>query len=1524
MAQRSSQHKKRAVVFPLLLSVTFFLCALYLFRDQLYIASARFALHQFTKDENISINHPEINVVDHQIMFDKLEIKTSSGELLVPSAQFDWKIAWKEKRIHCALHLKNSQLKVYSNQSKALGAPFLSLKESEYFTFELIVENGQIALCNHVKEDVLSLKLEMLPAAIDMQKMQRTTLAFPGEEKPFFTFDFETLSRCIDCKLELNNQQVNLLKCFLPNDHHLTSLEGDINLQFFGCVPAGQLPLIANASFSFENFVLPSAQGTFTAAKGEGSLNCEHEIDNFRDLFDQANYTIDIQDASWSDGDFSCEKSNLLIKHTVDLGLLCSLRSIAQNELLYIQSEGKWSDNELHLNGNIELPAKHAKIDYQTVLNLGSKQISGEFDGLDKDFLDLFIKDPLLSIKQGRSKGAFEYDLASSSIELKQLIVENLHINAKDQSWETKIANAAIDAKFNKEQKWELSCGSLQFYNARCDLLTPWQKITANDLSGNALFSEGSWKNADLNGVLKEHAFALKFADCKERFSIDLSVPGEEQMLSQVQASWQNEQLSGDLLCSGLSATFSIDFEKKTFSSADLKITELSLEELHPFWKTVLPVNECKGLGTLNLHLQRDFITVNCALKDLSMSHPEFNLIAEKVKIDQGPLVYYFATNTLSGNARMENANIDFHRHDLHFDKASLAWNKRLEDTKHQLNFHSSQLSLAGEFTAFKRNQNWEINFQNQPFNLDLSQIPFLREHFSAQVYIPENQLQVSARLPFESDQMNWQLSGEIEQGNLNAASIEEIAGKFVISSKEKLLELKNIQGQWTHDQHIAKVNIPKLFFNWKEGRGEGRARCDYQGREVASVHVDIGQHDDQFILICKGHENHILEQPLEKMVVHLNSSCEPSKADLVATINPHPFLDSLIKINSLADHYRVCCSYRADSAIIDLAISDSKREALNVRAKKSNDIWSIVSNSALKLNADFNPLKQDLRIQKLNLCTKDFAIELEGNLNLIDKKFNTALSCDIASPSHLISSLFALDPHLIDQSLGLEITCQGSLAEINGHFLCKERAINSLGWKLKQQSPAMWSYTKGQGIKFDESSFEITDEDSNALLCQWMIENCDFAKNCFNINAPYLFVSSAFLYQLMQRSMLPHDLKELCGQDLEGTLIFSREKNDWQVSGTLRDGLYTLQNKPFYLEKICWSITDQARSVEALLELEHQKLGISLTQSEEGYLEGNLYDPSSLDALAFHLQKEDGNWQSRQIEGEIAGIKAHFSLEDDLLNGRARIDLKRLITYLPASIAKQLKPFELGKGFYLEGNLDLCQPLHFEGRLFAKNFECCQLRLDQFNSELIISPNTVQLRNVRLEDRAGNLLIKQIEIKRNQEQWDLSIPLIRLQDFKPGLFTLASGKKLVDKPVVIRNMSIYDLNGIATDLKSIHGKGNLLFTTEQQNDQSLFDIPLELLKNIGVDWQLLTPIHGELDFEVSDGKLFFTALKESYSQGKRSYFYLKEPVMSSYLDLNGGLHIDLAMKQKVWLKLTQPFTLSIRGNLAKPQYSLQ
>jgi hypothetical protein len=140
----------------------------------------------------------------------------------------------------------------------------------------------------------------------------------------------------------------------------------------------------------------------------------------------------------------------------------------------------------------------------------------------------------------------------------------------------------------------------------------------------------------------------------------------------------------------------------------------------------------------------------------------------------------------------------------------------------------------------------------------------------------------------------------------------------------------------------------------------------------------------------------------------------------------------------------------------------------------------------------------------------------------------------------------------------------------------------------------------------------------------------------------------------------------------------------------------------------------------------------------------------------------------------------------------------------------------------------------------------------------------------------------------------------------------------------LIKNISLYQVKGFLQDINSFEATGALNFVKSIKKEFSFWDIPLNLMKDFGLDTGLLSPVVGEAEFILSQGRLYFTLLKNMYSEGERSQFDLASPSAESYLGLDGSWHVDLKMKQNVLLKVTEDLILSIRGTVEKPKYSFK
>jgi hypothetical protein len=304
-------------------------------------------------------------------------------------------------------------------------------------------------------------------------------------------------------------------------------------------------------------------------------------------------------------------------------------------------------------------------------------------------------------------------------------------------------------------------------------------------------------------------------------------------------------------------------------------------------------------------------------------------------------------------------------------------------------------------------------------------------------------------------------------------------------------------------------------------------------------------------------------------------------------------------------------------------------------------------------------------------------------------------------------------------------------------------------------------------------------------------------------------------------------------------------------------------------------------------------------------------------------------------IEGGVGGLdfSFHHNPKDSFLDkmalaGQVKINAYRLAKFLPERAKKAVESFEIGKGYELSGNLIISktnfEDTHFSGYLKGKHFHLLGSLMETLLSEIRIEPKGIELRHFNLSDVSGIFSMETIQISQEeQDRWELHVPELSISDFRPSLLKKIGEYPTRIKPLTIRSLHCYNIRGTLGNAKSFTGKGDLNFINTFKRDYHILDIPFEILGRLGLDMGLLVPVRGDLEFVMVDGRIYLTNLKGSYSEGKRSQFFLS-PIEHSYLDFEGNMNINIKMKQYVLLKVTEPFTLYIGGTFENPKYSLR
>jgi hypothetical protein len=462
----------------------------------------------------------------------------------------------------------------------------------------------------------------------------------------------------------------------------------------------------------------------------------------------------------------------------------------------------------------------------------------------------------------------------------------------------------------------------------------------------------------------------------------------------------------------------------------------------------------------------------------------------------------------------------------------------------------------------------------------------------------------------------------------------------------------------------------------------------------------------------------------------------------------------------------------------------------------------------------------------------------------------------------------------------------------------------------LAAPKPAHFSFSREKGFYIEEQKLSFG-------------ENGDFVLE----GVSYDFLTKKGNVHAMHFSLTPPLLSSLFGKDvydasLTGSASLQFLKDSFGAEGILSDLEYPLGQERLSVKAITFSLDQKVCNLRAQTTVREIPLFVTLgiALSSEKALLIKVQESEDSEGLKGLFRGDDLSLES--IQGSVSGLDVNLTKKAPLhFSGSILVDAARCRKLLP-----WLDQYRVGEKYEFLGDVSFSQEKEraflFQGRVKADDFELMGYRLDHLEAKAEIAPERIKITEMRLSDVCGELTIPQIKLIK-AGSWVFEIPLLQVQNFQPSKLSEIEGEKKSVKPFIISHLSLTNLQGDVEDPATFTGIGSFHFTNREKKDSHFFDFPMEIIKRLGLDVALFTPLSGEIDCQLKGDRIYFTALKESYSEGGRSQFYIFPEENPSYLTLKGGLHIDLKMKQHVLLKLTEPLTLKIRGTVEKPKCSL-
>jgi len=669
---------------------------------------------------------------------------------------------------------------------------------------------------------------------------------------------------------------------------------------------------------------------------------------------------------------------------------------------------------------------------------------------------------------------------------------------------------------------------------------------------------------------------------------------------------------------------------------------------------------------------------------------------------------------------------------------------------------------------------------------------------------------------------------------------------------------------------------------------------------------------------------------------------------------------------------------YRIDGKGIE--VDQLKADKVYVSGSKINTRWVIDKFQWDEKigSGELTPEGEGWRIDRFRFKNKDIvSLNLDGHIAPYKKRLDARVSemqIDLAQMSGTPEiELFKSenDPHG-------KLTGHGNLNIEwgQGHHPWKLEAILDVGlsqWDVKgirfeDACNTSCHFVSDQGMTMRKLQTKVLDHESGAVLAQVDMEKIryDFSSGevlfdelSFEAPAHQLPRFSEQLERSFPKFVTPGMAETICNCKLEGVfkgvMQYEMTPPYTAVRLELEDGVYNFLNTPHKISRFVMDYDPFEFTVVSGYQLAGKDVWLYARSSSPSLAHGELvltdqspqqiYQQNSKEALYLDWENDpDSGISFTRIEGRYQGLQVQLerdptqppSKEALFLVGSVGIHGQHAKGFFPQQMAEKFITWKVGEGYQLQGKWRFLKnhsesygdKLHFVGMLKGSDFHIKGYQFDSLQAHLEYTPTAIRINDLVVNDPCGKLSSDRIDIlKTDLGTWAFAMPLMTVHQFRPCLLQEEGmPRPNVRKPMVVQELILERTQGNLSDSRTMIGRGSLYFTNRSKKllQNTIFQIPSDILSRIGLDPAVLTPVSGTVQYEVHDGKVYLTRFKDMYSDAKLSKFYLASSYPST-VDFDGGLNVQVRMKQyNLIFKLAELFTFNIQGNLIKPVYSVQ
>lgn len=662
------------------------------------------------------------------------------------------------------------------------------------------------------------------------------------------------------------------------------------------------------------------------------------------------------------------------------------------------------------------------------------------------------------------------------------------------------------------------------------------------------------------------------------------------------------------------------------------------------------------------------------------------------------------------------------------------------------------------------------------------------------------------------------------------------------------------------------------------------------------------------------------------------------------------------------------------------IKIDDYNMNALELVGNKRGDLWSVeqlqIDNMALSFDVHKDPNLWNINFLGARIGSS-ILIGMEGIYLPDEDRLKAKINlCEVdLSALHEWPSLAEyVDPELIKGNLRMNgtvnIAFDKSLPDMGHVEIHTTGSLTNAQFEthIFDDIPNLTlEYTSEKGISIKNVQTVLSSSENNEARAGLYLHAAHFKPNhtgmtlhglYFNIPAQQLGWLSRRL-EARYPSFLSPGAIDLIGNikssgNVQGHLSASHIGDHKTLRVVLDDDTYHWNNSQYTLRHTIFDYTPQGLKLTAKHLHENTLLNIIATVDGPDYERGMITisednGPKSQIAspmtIYWSIVEPDGICISK-VKGHLCGISADLANDIEFplnphyhhLVGTVSFDMAKAAKLFTPDQVIAIKNAQLGEGYSIHGRYTFeknsgkpfADRLYFQGELSGSHFTCYGYRMNYMTGQLDYQPNQAVITNMSISDACGQISIPTLSFTANAaNKWIVNAPSILFKDFHPSsMESLIPSPTKIRKSLTIKEMEVQNLQGILGDRTTFRGTGKMSFVNPQKKNfqDTIFAIPAELLTRIGLDLGVLTPVRGNVDFEISDAKIHLTKFREVYSKKKVSKFQLtNKGGYPSYIDFDGNIHVQIKMKQyNLVFKLAELFTVTIGGTLSKPTYSLQ